>query len=78
MSKMIKEAPEKGKIEHNQRGSLRIIDHIDKSQLREHTYQRDIQRKYKNRINRCMSGMDNLNDMVHLQLVGKSKLSKEL
>lgn len=78
MKRLIGTAPEKGKIEHNQRGSLRIIDHKDKANLRAGTYTNDFKRRHRTRINACMNGMEDLNDLVHLQVIGESQISKEL
>ena len=69
----------KGKrFDQNQKGGLKIIDHSDKQHLRKGTYLNTLKDKNKTRINEAMSGMEDLNDIVHLQVIGKSQITKEL
>ena len=56
----------------NQRGALKIIDHADKSRLRKDTYFNTQMSKNKTRMSQVMSGMEDLNELVHLQVLGKS------
>ena len=66
------------KFDQNQNGALKIIDHADKSHLRKGTYLNELKEKNKTRMSQAMSGMEDLNDIVHLQVIGKSQITKEL
>ena len=68
------------RLSESRNGSdLRIVEAYQSSSLRSQSYTRQVQKRNKGQLNELLNGMNNtLNDIVYLQVSGRSQLDKEI
>lgn len=74
-SLQLKDTVQKLRFDLNQKGSLRILESFQGSQIRPDTYFNKLKDKNIRKFNNTLNGFENLN---YLQIRGKNQLYKEL
>ena len=74
-SLQLKDTVQKLRFDLNQKGSLRILESFQSSQIRPDTYFNKLKDKNIRKFNNTLNGFENLN---YLQIRGKNQLYKEL